>query len=383
MLNMVCFSLGIGLVSAPKMELFTQVICQHITFGHDPGAEECRQSTAVQKQLAQLNTILSLVTGTLCISTTAFWGGISDRYGRRGALILNMLSFVLGDVIFIAVLRYPSRFPLLLVVFSPFFEGLFGGHPGNQSISAAYLGDCTPAGSRAGIFSILTAILFGGIAAGPAIGSLLITYTRTIFAPFYAALGLHVAQGLFFLIFLPESMSPQRKLQAQHAHEQKMKRKAARNRQRLWGVDFLRGLVSPMGLLAPRRVPIPNSNKTGLDWSLPLVASASAIYAMGIALYPVKLQYAQLEFGWSAVQLGNLLSFIGLGRIIALLVAIPLISSILRRITAASVPKYPAMSAAALDRKGSTAARDRLDNETRLVQDHSKSISMLFHPCQF
>jgi MFS family permease len=375
MLNMICFSLGIGLVSAPKMELFTQVICQHIDFGHNPGAEECRQSTAVQKQLAQLNTILSLVTGTLCIATTAFWGGISDRYGRRGALILNMLSFVLGDVIFIVVLSNASRFPYYLVILSPFFEGLFGGHPGNQSISAAYLGDCTPAGSRAGIFSILTVILFGGIAAGPAISSLLITYTGTIFAPFYASLALHVAQGLFFLVFLPESISPQRKLQAQHAHEQKKKSQTARKRQRMWGVDFVRGLVSPIGLLAPRRVAVPNSHKTRLDWSLPLVATVSAIYAMGIALYPVKLQYAQLEFGWSAVELGNLLSFIGVGRIIALLVAIPLISNILRKITAASAPKYPAMSQAALDRKGSTAARDRLEHETRLVQDHSKAIS--------
>lgn len=47
--------------------------------------------------------------------------------------------------------------------------------------------------------------------------------------------------------------------------------------------------------------------------------------------YSVKMQYAQLKFGWTSVQLGNFISLIGATRIVALCVAIPLLIKLIRK----------------------------------------------------
>lgn len=43
------------------------------------------------------------------------------------------------------------------------------------------------------------------------------------------------------------------------------------------------------------------------------------------------MQYAQLKFGWTSIQLGNFISLMGATRIVALCVAIPLLIKIIRK----------------------------------------------------
>lgn len=43
------------------------------------------------------------------------------------------------------------------------------------------------------------------------------------------------------------------------------------------------------------------------------------------------MQYAQMKFGWTAVELGNLLSLMGVTRIVALVAIIPLVSKLVRK----------------------------------------------------
>lgn len=43
------------------------------------------------------------------------------------------------------------------------------------------------------------------------------------------------------------------------------------------------------------------------------------------------MQYAQLKFGWTSIQLGNFISLMGSTRIVALCVAIPLLIKIIRK----------------------------------------------------
>ena len=130
-----------GMVAAPRLELFTQVICQQINqdaiAAHLPmlflDPQQCRHSTTVQKRVAQLNLFLQLIMGILCIITTSFWGSMSDRYGRKKVLILNMLSFVLGDIVLVTVFTFPDRVSYFWLLIMPAFEGLFGGYGGRQT----------------------------------------------------------------------------------------------------------------------------------------------------------------------------------------------------------------------------------------------------------
>lgn len=49
------------------------------------------------------------------------------------------------------------------------------------------------------------------------------------------------------------------------------------------------------------------------------------------SIYSVKMQYAQLKFGWTSIQLGNFISLVGATRIVALCVAIPLLIKLIRK----------------------------------------------------
>lgn len=62
-----------------------------------------------------------------------------------------------------------------------------------------------------------------------------------------------------------------------------------------------------------------------------MLAAACGFYDMLTSIYSIRMQYAQLKFGWTAVDLGNLMSLSGVVRIIALLVVIPLLVKIVRR----------------------------------------------------
>jgi len=353
-----CFALSMGLLAAPKIELFTQAICQQINSdteaSHSPlelptlllkTPAECRHSPAVQRRLSELNLSISLTMGILCTLTTTFWGALSDRIGRRTPIALNMLSFVLGDLVLITVLSHPGKISYWWAVMFAACEGVFGGMTGGQSIMSAYISDCTEAGSRAGIFSMMMGIVFGGIAAGPAISSLLIEFTHNTVAPFYLTLGLHICVFVFTALLMPESLPAGKQQEARKIYvarkaekrdaTQKAIHEARRNGRGAFRVLAIRlnilfapitTVFVPLKLLAPRK-----RSNGALDWSLPALALSTALYSMPLSVINVKMQYAQLKFGWNAVQLGNLMSLIGLTRIAALMVVIPLIVRVVRK----------------------------------------------------
>jgi len=96
--------------------------------------------------------------------------------------------------------------------------------------------------------------------------------------------------------------------------------------------------LAPLAIFLPRQKPITNSGEQGKDWSLALVATAYGTFTLVKAgLYGYKLQYAIFNFGWSSVELGIWLTFIGIGRAFNLCVVVPLVT---RYITG----KRPSMS---------------------------------------
>ena len=223
-----CYAVGIGLVLAPRMELFLQAICEEdqgpsslATGGSNDTlnaalfrtADDCRTSIPAQQTLAHINLSLAVTTGLLSLLTIPLWGALSDRRGRRLSLLLNVLSFILSDAVYIIVFAHPGRVSYRLIVVAAAVEGLFGGMGASQALSSAYIGDSVPSGPRAVIFSLMTALLFGGIAVGPVLSALLIDVTANILAPFLACLVMHSVQALLLGAFLPESLPKERQIE--------------------------------------------------------------------------------------------------------------------------------------------------------------------------
>ncbi|GAA6041794.1 hypothetical protein JCM8097_007164 [Rhodosporidiobolus ruineniae] len=355
-------------------------------------SRQCSHSKAVQKEVANLNLILTLMMGILSSLTTGWWGSFSDRKGRKPVLVIALCGSVLMDLIFVMTVNYHHILDYRFLLLGPLFDGLLGGYTTAQAAATAYLSDCTPSGSRARIFSLLSGLMMAGIAGGPLLSAILVPYGGPL-APFYAALGLHAAYLVAVAAVLPESVDKSLRVAARERHavekekrrEKRKARMAAANglgkKALVYARDVLHDSVAflkPVALLLPRALPSPSPKRASTtpptvssptaaheeegdeeelpaiewgahldeyrhpqdaweakeeeegeekhrrNWTLTRVAAAWTAYMTIVAVMATKLLYAQYTLGWSAVENGYFLSFIGLSRVFTLVVVLPL-----------------------------------------------------------
>jgi DHA1 family tetracycline resistance protein-like MFS transporter len=127
-------------------------------------------------------------------------GALSDRFGRRRVILLSNLGLGLDYV---------------LMALAPNLAWLFVGRvisgitAASVSTGMAYIADVTPPEKRAAAFGRV-GIAFGlGFVLGPALGGLLGSVDPRL--PFWVAAGLSLANALYGLLILPESLPPEKR----------------------------------------------------------------------------------------------------------------------------------------------------------------------------
>ncbi len=163
-------------------------------------------------------------------------GSLSDRFGRRPIILLS--NFGLG-------LDY------ILMALAPSIRWLFIGRvisgitAASISTAGAYIADVTPPEQRAAKFGLLGAAFGAGFVIGPALGGLLGGISPRL--PFWVAAGLSLANGMYGLFVLPESLKrEQRTPFAWRKANPVGALKLLRSHHELWGltcVSFLSNLA--------------------------------------------------------------------------------------------------------------------------------------------
>jgi multidrug resistance protein len=123
-----------------------------------------------------------------------FWGRVSDRYGRRPALLIGLTASAVAYVVF----GFAESLWLLFV--SRLVQGAGGGTTG---VAQAYVADTVTPAERAKALGWLSAATSAGVAFGPAIGSFTAHFGRE--APGLAAAALCLTNVAFAWRWLPES----------------------------------------------------------------------------------------------------------------------------------------------------------------------------------
>jgi MFS transporter, DHA1 family, tetracycline resistance protein len=122
-------------------------------------------------------------------------GVLSDSFGRRVMILLSNFGVGLDYV---------------LMALAPTLGWLFVGRvisgitAASISTSYAYVADVTPPDKRAARFGLLGAAFGAGFVLGPALGGLAGTVSPRL--PFWIAAGLSLANALYGLVILPESL---------------------------------------------------------------------------------------------------------------------------------------------------------------------------------
>ncbi|HVH68457.1 MAG TPA: MFS transporter [Gemmatimonadales bacterium] len=128
------------------------------------------------------------------LASSPVWGRVSDRYGRRPALLVGLTASAIAYVIF----GFAASLWQLFV--SRFVQGLGGGTTG---VAQAYVADTMAPHERAKALGWLSAATSAGVIVGPAVGSFAARWGET--APGLVAAALCVVNVVFAWRWLPES----------------------------------------------------------------------------------------------------------------------------------------------------------------------------------
>lgn len=125
-------------------------------------------------------------------------GALSDRFGRRPVLLVSLLGLGLDYI---------------LMALAPSLAWLFIGRlisgvtAATYSTANAYVADVTPQEKRAAAYGLIGAAWGLGFVVGPAVGGMLGQIDLRL--PFWVAAGMTLANALYGLLVLPESLEPQ------------------------------------------------------------------------------------------------------------------------------------------------------------------------------
>lgn len=129
---------------------------------------------------------------------TPILGALADRYGRRRVILFSLCVEVLS----FALTALASSLPALLVA-----RVIGGIGASNVSSAQAVVADTTPPEKRAAGMGVIGAAIGMGFVVGPAIGGSLASLGEA--TPFWAAMGMALANTLLVLFLLPETRRPQ------------------------------------------------------------------------------------------------------------------------------------------------------------------------------
>ena len=130
-------------------------------------------------------------------------GKLSDSVGRRPVLLVSIIGTAIG-FLFMGLAR-----TLWLLFAGRIIDGITGG---NVSTAMAYIADVTPPERRSRGMGLVGAAFGLGFIFGPAIGGLLSHVSMA--APFLFAAALAAVNAAAVYLFLPESLSAERRSQA-------------------------------------------------------------------------------------------------------------------------------------------------------------------------
>ncbi len=131
------------------------------------------------------------------LASAPLWGRISDRHGRRPAVLAGLAASGIAYLVF----GYAASFWVLLL--SRLVQGAGGG---TTAVLHAYVGDAIRPERRAQALGWISAATGLGVSVGPLIGSWAVKYGTEV--PGLVAAGLCLVNFIFTWKWLPESRAP-------------------------------------------------------------------------------------------------------------------------------------------------------------------------------
>ncbi|CAK7220951.1 hypothetical protein SCUCBS95973_004331 [Sporothrix curviconia] len=356
------FTLAFGGSMVPKLNLIIDLVCRRYFADreHDgfhvlpvvPGANnpQC-QIPDVQRIVATFTLALSVIVGSLSAFTVPRLGSMSDRFGRKGIMVVSSCGGLLGEIITILAANYPDVVNYRWMLVSSVFDGLAGSFTAGSVVSHSYTSDCTPPSKRAVSFGYMHACLFTGLAFGPLLAGYFVEWTGSLLSIFYVTLGCHISFILYIVFILPESLSVRRQNIAREKHakdkevfeammreeelrEQEAERAGLRTR-KTGMVGLFRRTALKMqrsNPLAPLKILLPKgAHHKRVRRNLIVLATVDTlIISSSMSLGAVTLLYSEFMFHWGNFETSTFISLVSMVRVVVLMGIFPVINYFFR-----------------------------------------------------
>ncbi|KAI0748590.1 MFS general substrate transporter [Daedaleopsis nitida] len=362
-------AIAMTITAAAKVELFTYLACQahRPTVNPDgqgagallarmaggvvsayagPSQRECAHDPVVQAAVAKLSVIMTTTMGVLSCMTTAWWGSMSDRYGRTRVLGCAVVGVLTMDLCFLSVFWFYRYIPggYWFLVLGPLVEGFLGGQALIGGTIHAYMSDCTPPAGRSGIFSLQLGLMFVGVGIGPTLGGVVIRLTQNFINVFYISAALHTIYAFLVWFVIPESLSRAEMLDARARYKTDVDEYRSAHAHGGLLVFFKRmfAFLTPLGVFLP--VDLNGGNPTKgkkRDWSLLFLITSHGFVQSLLGLYVYIIQYLTGTYGWTTEEVSYWFSSVGAARAIFLTLIFPVIVSYFKPKSPIQLPTEP------------------------------------------
>lgn len=296
------------------------------------------------------HTYMTTLTAILSVFIVPYLASWSDRIGRRPILLWTMTCGILSLMITITCCTFPNQVNYKLFLVSAVLDGIGGSMGSMVVLCTSYTSDTIKEQFRAGALSILDACMFGGIAVGPLVGSFILSYTdHNLLGLFSFSMACQVFAILLMIFVVKESRSEKARHKSLSEHLSRRKSFLIDQRRRLsinsgdeptssqtWITGFVektREIVHHLNILGPLKViRFSHIRDPRSRFNVFVLIMAQATLSEVIqASMPLVLLFSKVKFGWTSVETGYFISFLGFSRFFILSTILPIALNIARR----------------------------------------------------
>lgn len=298
--------------------------------GTDP---QCR-SPEISGLVASFSANRLLITGTLGIIVTPRLSELSDRFGRRPIMMWAAFASICAEIISLICMLFPGIVNYRYLLLASFFQGSGGSIMTVQLLNSSYIVDCVPLKKRSIILGRLDSVMFGCLALGPLLGSMLVKQFGSLVLLYVCTLCATIVFGLIIAMYLHESRPLKERRMSQAIYDERIvAREYLRSddlstKMKQWSSHFLThiNIFRPVRVLFFNHIDDPLRRRNARI--LAVMSSLGAEIALSVA--STILIYSEMTFKWTSVEAGYLMTIVGTFRMLLLAFGYPLLVKKLR-----------------------------------------------------